>query len=215
MPLDWEQLTENKKILKCIFVVVSHSSDRECGILSAIMAEIHPCEFDKLLTISVPHILEKIFFSLDYKSLKNCHEVCTSWKELLTSVPFQTKAQSMYSEAKQYNEKKLDYFSMQGNAKKVCHLLAIGVDPDCKFSKTKYPPLYWSIIKGHPDVTKLLLQAGVDPNKALPASHFGGCKFEGDLPLYLAACFGNTDVVQLLLNAGADPNVENETHRWM
>ena len=169
------------------------------------MADIHP-EFDKLLTKSVPHILEKIFFSLDYESFKICHEVSNSWKELLTSVPFQKKAQSMYLEAKQDNEKKLANFARKGNSEKVCHILAIGVDPNCKSNKSKYTPLYWAIIKNHTEVVKLLLQAGADPNQVIGGLMVG----RRDLPLDLAVTCGNKDVVQLLLKAGADASVEND-----
>ena len=42
-----------------------------------------PCAFDTLFGRSVPHILEGIFFSLDYKSFKNCMDVNKRWNELL------------------------------------------------------------------------------------------------------------------------------------
>ena len=43
------------------------------------------CGFDKLFERNVPHILEKIFFSLDYTSFKQCMEVSSAWYELLKS----------------------------------------------------------------------------------------------------------------------------------
>ena len=43
-----------------------------------------------LFTESVPHVLEKIFFSLDYESFKTCKEVSISWNKLLTSESFKT-----------------------------------------------------------------------------------------------------------------------------
>ena len=36
--------------------------------------------FDKLFVMNVPHILEKIFLSLDYESFKKCHDVSNTWK---------------------------------------------------------------------------------------------------------------------------------------
>ena len=54
------------------------------------------CAFDLLLSKSVPHVLEKIFFSLDYESFKNCQEVCNGWKKSLTSERFQRKASQVY-----------------------------------------------------------------------------------------------------------------------
>ena len=50
---------------------------------------VHDCVFDQLRSKTVPHILEKIFFALDYESYKICFEVSTTWRRLLTSEPFQ------------------------------------------------------------------------------------------------------------------------------
>ena len=43
------------------------------------------CHFDILFTKSVPHILEDIFFSLDYESFNTCLKVNNAWHELLAS----------------------------------------------------------------------------------------------------------------------------------
>ena len=43
------------------------------------------CHFNLLITKSVPHILEKILFSLDYESFNKCSEVNTALSELLSS----------------------------------------------------------------------------------------------------------------------------------
>ena len=56
------------------------------------------CEFDKLFKKNVPHILEEIFFSLDYKSFKKCLEVSKSWNDLLTSESFQRRGKSVFCE---------------------------------------------------------------------------------------------------------------------
>ena len=56
------------------------------------------CEFDTLFTRNVPHILEKIFFSLDYASFKNCLEVNEPWRDLLTSESFLRKGKSVFCE---------------------------------------------------------------------------------------------------------------------
>ena len=44
--------------------------------------------FNKLHGIRVPHILESIFFSLDYASFRKCKEVSRAWQELITSKSF-------------------------------------------------------------------------------------------------------------------------------
>ena len=55
------------------------------------------CPFDKLFTKSVPHILEKIFLSLDYETFKKCREVSNAWNEQLTSESYQQKAKSVFT----------------------------------------------------------------------------------------------------------------------
>ena len=47
-----------------------------------------PSAFDKLFTKNVLHILEEIFFDLDYESFKTCLEVSNLWRQLLTSESF-------------------------------------------------------------------------------------------------------------------------------
>lgn len=49
------------------------------------------------------------------------------------------------------------------------------------------------------DITRLLLQAGADPNAAV--------RYRRLTPLIVAASHAMTDAVQLLLEAGADPNI--------
>ena len=54
------------------------------------------CAFDKLFAKSVPHILEKIFFSLDYESYKECLEVSDTWNKLLLSEPYLKIGKSVF-----------------------------------------------------------------------------------------------------------------------
>ena len=56
------------------------------------------CEFDRLITKSVLHIHDKIFFSLDYESYKKCLEVSKSWNDLLTSEYFLRRGKSLFCE---------------------------------------------------------------------------------------------------------------------
>ena len=56
------------------------------------------CAFDTLFTRSVPHVLEKIFLSLDsYESFQKCLEASKKWKEVLNSESFQEKAKTAYA----------------------------------------------------------------------------------------------------------------------
>ena len=54
------------------------------------------CAFDTLFTRNVPHIQEKIFFSLDYKSYKTCMEVSRAWNELLDSESYHKKSETVF-----------------------------------------------------------------------------------------------------------------------
>ena len=147
--------------------------------------------FHTLFNKSVPHILENIFLSLDYDSLKACHEVCHSWKELLSSEPYHKRAKEML------NEKKLCKFSLSGNSEGVSHLLSIGVDPNCERDECRGTPLFYAAMNGHWDVVRLLLEAGAEPDKA---------NRNGATPLYWAARNFHMSVVRLLLDAGAEPD---------
>ena len=49
-------------------------------------------EFDALFKRSVPHILEKILFSLDYDSFSACGKVCKVWNDLLSSESYMRKS---------------------------------------------------------------------------------------------------------------------------
>ena len=48
-------------------------------------------KFDALLRKNVPHILEKIFLPLDYKSFMSCSKVSKTWRKLLSSGSYQQK----------------------------------------------------------------------------------------------------------------------------
>ena len=180
------------------------------------------CAFEMLLSKSVPHVLEKIFFSLDYDSFKNCHQVCNGWKDLLISEPFQTKSklvclyqrlQERYNlltpeREKRSNELALLEKSKFGTLEEVKSLLLKGIDPNCKHTNCKdtdywgriwwrKTPLNWAVEKGNPELTKLLLDAGAEFNNA---------DLFGATPLYSAVYNHHKDVARLLLDKGADPN---------
>ena len=64
------------------------------------------CAVEMLFSRNVPHILEKIFFSLDYESFQTCFKVNSAWNELLSSESCQRKSNKMLIE-KYQDEKKL------------------------------------------------------------------------------------------------------------
>ena len=75
--------------------------------------------FEKLLAKNVPHILEGIFFSLDYPSFRTCLRVSKTWYELLTTDRFQKKARSAFHKGLLEDEKKLRDAARKGDASEI------------------------------------------------------------------------------------------------
>ena len=141
----------------------------------------------------VPHILEEIFFSMDYKSFKNCVVVCRSWKNLLTSDAFQRIGKSVFSgDIKKLLRQAIE----KGNTEGVRRILSCGMFNESLLIKSRN--LSHAARYGHKDVAKLLLDAGAAPNMA---------DHGGYTPLITAADRGRKDLVQLLLDRGAQPNM--------
>ena len=62
-------------------------------------------KFETLFNKNVPHILEKIFYSLDYDSFMESKKVCKAWNILLSSKSYDEMAIKMLTEKK--NQDKL------------------------------------------------------------------------------------------------------------
>jgi len=155
-------------------------------------------EFEKLYTKSVPHILEGIFFSLDYDTFVTCRKVCRVWRELNSSDRYQKMAEILLDEKKK-NEEKLWQCSKDGKVEDVNRLLKEGVKPNCIYLKglIESSPLEIATFYEHIDVARLLLSMGADPNIRNRV---------GSTPLMLAAQHNKFKVAEVLLDAGADPN---------
>ena len=132
------------------------------------------CEFDRLFSKNVPHILEDIFFSLDYDSFKNCLEVSKSWNNLLTSEPFLRRGKSVFCEDIQ---KELLLAASKGNMDTIIRVLSTFM-VDVNFM-TPSSPLMEAALIGRKDVVELLLDRGAEPNMA---------NQWGSTPLLYAAC---------------------------
>ena len=161
------------------------------------------CEFDRLLTKRVPHIHEKIFFSLDYISFKNCMEVSSSWNNLLTSEHFLWRGKFEFCEDIQED---LMSAAKKGNVTTIRNILSSFVvdinfvkEEDKRLADTS--PLVIAATEGHKYVVELLLDRGADPNVAV--------KY-GETALLWAVRKGHRDVVQLLLGGGARPNMAKD-----
>ena len=152
------------------------------------------CAFNMLFTKNVPHILEKIFLSVDYESFfKKCPEVCVTWRELLTSESYQIKGKLVFHDEIANDEYKLLCAAERGNIEEVKRLLSSGL-LDVNSLKDGTTPLHEAARDGHTDVVQLLLNRGADKNKE---SMFGST------PLHRAALNNHKHIVQLLLNSGA------------
>ena len=154
------------------------------------------CDFDRLFTTNVPHVLEKIFWSLDYNSFKTCLMVNKSWRELITTEKFSKRFRKDM-------RRELMQAAQDGNAdiiKSQLSNFSIVVDVNHVTEKNE-TPLLKAAGRGHIDVVKLLLDQGA---KQIMAD------VKGDTPLLMAAYYGHKDMLQLLLAKGARPNVLNE-----
>ena len=162
------------------------------------------CAFDVLFTRNLPHILEKIFFLLDYESFKACIEVNSSLSELLQSVSYTKKARSVFWEEIDKQERQLLFASRHGRTDVVGRLLSTGMlEVDCtplhanargdvfRFNT----PLLEAVVHGQHEVVQFLIERGADPNK--PYRH---------MPMNSAAQKGHEKVVRVFLDAGMDPD---------
>ena len=175
---------------------------------TSIRSQIRTCAFDTIFSINVPHILEKIFFFLDYDSFQQCRHVNKAWNDLLTSDSYLKKAKSIFHEEILEDQKKLLYASLDGNTKDVKSLLHSGL-VDVNFVDRRYfvLPIAVAAGKGHKEVVQVLLDHGADVNSE-NRSDLGFIT-----PLQFATDGGNLEVMKLLLDRGAEPNKTN-TNGW-
>ena len=87
-----------------------------------------PSNFDTLFSKNVPHILDKIFLSLDYESYKDCLEVSNDWRGLLTSESYKTRGKSVYKEEILEDQIKLKVAAENNNTVEARRLLGTVVE---------------------------------------------------------------------------------------
>ena len=157
------------------------------------------CALDKLFSRNVPHILEKIFFSLDYESYKKCYEVSHTWNEILTSEQYLRIGKSVFQEEISEDETKLSIAIEKGDAAKVKKIISTRM-LDINKKWFGWSHLYAAAYFGHKEVVQLLLESGAEVNVTSRS---------GWTPLHCAAGKGYRDCVKILLEKGAMPNTKN------
>ena len=155
------------------------------------------CKFDILLSENVPHILEKIFLSLDFTSFLSCLGVSKTWNKVLTSKSLLEKSKRKFGE----NIKlELRFAAQSGQADLIRNILTSGLvsKEDLDFSAyRKRSPLMQATTYGHEEIAIMLLDAGADPN-GVDATY-------STTPLHEACKQGHEKFIKLLIDAGARP----------
>ena len=159
--------------------------------------ELSLCNFDTLFSKNLPHILEKIFLFLDYKSFKICQMVNSEWREFLKSRRLMSLAKCVFKVGILDDEIELHTAVMQDNTDNIKILLSMGfVDVNCRKSiYNNFTPLHLASYKGNKESVKILLKSGADPN-------LHDCW--RNTPLQIANHYGHEEVVELLVDGGAD-----------
>ena len=159
--------------------------------------------FGVLSMRNVPHILEKIFFSLDHKSFKTCMGVNKPWRALLSTARYRKRLVELLIE-KEENEEKLLDASEDGDIEEVKRLISncmVDVNTHGKYHCTFSTPLIEAVRKGHKEVVNILLDAGALVDKS---------SRDRTTPLHVASNYHvPIDIVKLLIDNGAQLDIRN------
>ena len=138
--------------------------------------------FVTLFSKDFPHIVEKIFFSLDYESYKNCMKVNSEWADLLTSERYETKAKVVfrvkiweyerelrvmeYERQRHRAERQLQRAARMNDIDQARIILESGmVDVDCGWVYG-YTPLFEAVTKGHKEMARFLVSKGANSSQS-------------------------------------------------
>ena len=147
--------------------------------------------FDILFKRDVPHVLEKIFFSLDYNSLVTCLRVNKSLRRLLSTPKYRKELLGKKNIVKKFF--RASY--AEGDAEEVRRLIYDQmVDVNLNIGPGLSTPLILAAKSGSDYVVEVLLQAGADIERG---------DYWGHTPLYWAVYYDSFRSVKLLLDAGA------------
>ena len=165
------------------------------------------CAFDILFTKNIPHILEKIFLSLDFESFKQGRNVSKAWNEIFTSESLMRRARCVFQNEIDQDQMNLKRAVEASNDEEMKRLLSsVFIDVNYRYTQYLYARtpetlLCKAAIYARKDVVQLLLDKGAEINIT---GNFGST------PLVYAVMNDRIDVVKVLLDAGADPNQPDE-----
>ena len=161
-----------------------------------------PYSLDTLFNYNLPHLLERIFFSLDYDSYKTCLEVSTTWKKLLISKSFLKRGKIVFHVQILRDELRLLKLTCVLKEEHIPQLKRIISTCMVDVSGSAGGAALSNVAAaGNLNALKLLIDHGAALNNS--SAH-------GYTPLHLAASYGKRDVVKFLLERGADPNISTE-----
>ena len=159
------------------------------------------CCFNELQNTNAPHLIEKIFFLLEYDSFKTCMEVNGLWSKLLKSKSYQKRARSVFKRGIFKDHEELQRATYQGNTDEVRKLLSSGMlDVDSAVplcTDVPLPAMSNAHARWHPG--PLSPGHGNDGHR-----RGGGTIYSAWTPLEIAAFCGHSEVVKLLIEKGAD-----------
>ncbi|MGW0789617.1 ankyrin repeat domain-containing protein [Streptomyces sp. NPDC002911] len=101
----------------------------------------------------------------------------------------------------------LSQAAASGDEQQVAEMLSSGVSPGLRETDRGRTALDLAVWNNHPDVVRILLAAGADPDAEMG-------EFRETTPLHYSAPRGMREVAQHLLDAGADPNGRTGTDHY-
>ena len=155
--------------------------------------------FNTLFTTNVPHVLEKIFLSLDYETYKECMDVCEWWRALLKSASLAKRAKARLKYQIMDDQVILAHATTHEEVKRLVSSGMLDLN-HCGHGFWGTTPLCNASQNDRLSVVATLIKLGAEVDR--PDTN-------GKTPLYWAAFNGHVVAAQLLHDAGAQLNKAN------
>ena len=189
--------------------------EENSSAMAAVSKQETPCDFSGLLEMNLPHIVERIFLSLDHESFVSCCEVSRIWNSILTAEPINKKAKSLFRKEIMADEKQLSCLSRYGGkATDVRRILLSGlVNVNVNYMWGTWgttTPIYSAANDGRINIVQMLLDTKADPNLGAKPS---GMRSKS--PLHAAVHNNYFGIAKLLLERGAVFNKGESPLCWL